>query len=420
VVKFLFFLLISMFNIAHGTELKTITSEDFMAENPSSDRKIIVDSVTEQFKNKSVTQAQLDEVWNNLEERLMLKMARFQIVDQKLYSSTINPNLSHFAIIENYLKEFLKHYKLKDVDFIIHARDEIPNDLNLSEKILSVPAFRMSNDTEFLYEKNTLLLPDAYLMKIWVDLSRRMDKSYKEGQWKNKENKIFWRGGTSGKGKNQPYEFYNYKLTNIGKLPRLTLVILSKLYPDLIDAKFISHPQIAKNKDGKNLRRVLDRLFGKTIKYNKTLKEEEHLKYKYLISIDGETCAWLRVPWIMLSGSVLVKQESSKIEWFYPALKPYIHYVPVKENLSDIFTQIEWMKNNDEKMQEIAYNAHEFIKKEVMPEHLDSYMAIILDEYHKIQKDKEIKITITPTEEMGSLSILVALLTNRVYEKVLK
>ena len=419
-IRFLFFLFISMFNIAHGVELKTITSEEFIRHNPSSERKEIVSFITEQLKNKSVTQAQLDKIWNNLEERLKLRMVRFQIINQKLYSSTINPGVSHFLIIEDYLKEFLKRYKVKDVDFIVYARDSIPNNLNVSENILSAPIFMMSKDTEFLNEKNTLLLPDAFVMKRWVDLSRRMDQSYKELQWKNKENKVFWRGRTSGKGKNQPYEFYNYKLTNIDKLPRLTLVMLSKLYPGLIDAKFIYHTIIANNKDGKNLVRVLDRLFGKTIKYNKALKEEEHLKYKYLISVDGETCAWLRVPWIMLSGSVLVKQESSKIEWFYPALKPYVHYVPVKEDLSDILTQVEWMRNNDEKMKQIAYNAHEFIKQELMPEHIDSYMAIILDEYSKIQQDKEIKVSISPTEAIGPLSVLVTLIANRISEKVFK
>ena len=41
------------------------------------------------------------------------------------------------------------------------------------------------------------------------------------------------------------------------------------------------------------------------------------MKYKYLLSVDGFTAVWGRVPWIMFSNSVLVKAETGKVEWFY-------------------------------------------------------------------------------------------------------
>lgn len=62
----------------------------------------------------------------------------------------------------------------------------------------------------------------------------------------------------------------------------------------------------------------------------------DHLKYKYLISVDGNTCAWQRVPWIMLSGSVLLLVETDMEEWFYADIIPYFHYVPIKNDLSDL------------------------------------------------------------------------------------
>ena len=66
----------------------------------------------------------------------------------------------------------------------------------------------------------------------------------------------------------------------------------------------------------------------------------DHIKYKYLISIDGNTCAWQRVPWIMLSGSVLLLVETDMEEWFYADMIPYFHYVPIKKDFSDLLEQI--------------------------------------------------------------------------------
>ena len=63
------------------------------------------------------------------------------------------------------------------------------------------------------------------------------------------------------------------------------------------------------------------------------------------------------MPWIMLSNSVLLKQETGAIEWFYPALKANVHYVPVNKDLSNIFSQIEWLKTHDSEAEQISINA---------------------------------------------------------------
>jgi len=35
---------------------------------------------------------------------------------------------------------------------------------------------------------------------------------------------------------------------------------------------------------------------------------DEQLKHRYLPSLDGWTAAWVRVPWILSSNSILLKQ----------------------------------------------------------------------------------------------------------------
>ena len=59
----------------------------------------------------------------------------------------------------------------------------------------------------------------------------------------------------------------------------------------------------------------------------------------------------------MLSGSVPLKIDSTNIEWFYADLVPYVNYVPIKSDFSDLLSQVEWLKANDDKAKEISKNA---------------------------------------------------------------
>jgi hypothetical protein len=136
---------------------------------------------------------------------------------------------------------------------------------------------------------------------------------------------------------------------------------------------------------------ILDKLFVNP----GYLKEKEHLYYKYLISLDGNTAAWLRVPWILLSNSVLLKQETEVMEIFYTGIKPYVHYVPVSSNISDIFEKLNWLKNNDKQARTISQNATHFICSNLMLTDIDEYLAKILNEYHKLQRFTLIRPTLS-------------------------
>ncbi len=395
------FIILSLFfsaNITYGQELKTISAQQFLAENPSKERKEIVNFIIHQFDDKrevGVTQAKLDDLWNNLEVREAFSLSRFQIVDQKLYAESSNITHLHFMLLLRYFETFLKNHKIKDIDFIFYTTDEIIPNNGLEKHLLGIPAFMGSKNRNSEYEKNMLLLPDEFIIsEEWRRLFKRIDNANQHYNWDDKINKIFWRGSTTGKSEGA------YRLDNFDKLPRVSLVILSKLYPDLIDAQFTYHMRASFDQDDKKLKKILKLLFGKGFLH---IAEEDHLKYKYLIAVDGNTSPWIRVPWIMLSNSVLVRQESSYMEWFYPALKPYVHYVPVNERLTNIFEQLEWMKSHDLELQNITHNAHNFVENNLKPEHIDAHMAIILNEYATIQKDEKIVPTLTPAEDVISM-----------------
>ena len=217
----------------------------------------------------------------------------------------------------------------------------------------------------------------------WTNLITEIEKAKKSYSWRSKINKIYWRGtATDGV----------YNLENYANLPRLSVVMFSRSYPDLIDAKIVGYWQFQEHTEKiQPLMEVFDILFGHD---QHRVKETDHLRYKYLASIDGATCAWKRVPWIMLSNSVLLKQETNKIEWFYSAIKPYVHYVPMNERLTDIFQKLKWMQENDKVVERISKNAQDFVKNNLMPDDIDAHTVIILNEYHKLFGGKKIEVTL--------------------------
>lgn len=405
----LFLIFIFFVTSSNAVELKEVSAEVYKKESPSEERELLINFLVDQFKDKKVSIAQLNKLWSNKLLREKYMMARFQIINQQVYAESYYLGHYYFPVLLQYFQRLVKTYKIPDVDFIIYMREEIPMSETLGKHTMGIPAFIMFQDLDSEYETDKLLFPDGYFLKNnknsnWGELLNRIKKAGNKHPWEKKIDKVFWRGNTTG-------DFHIYTVDNFSKLPRLTISILSKLYPDLIDAQFSYYsPQIMYENHGKNLREFCEILFGPK---PKSVNEVDHLKYKYLLSLDGNAATGTRVTWIMYSNSVLLKQESRKIQWYYSALKAYKNYVPVNHRLTDIFDQIQWMQTHDKELKEIAKNAHNFAASNMMPNHIDSHVVILLNEYAKIQQDKEIKPSLTPADEVISLGSVLRMLGYR-------
>jgi EGF-domain serine glucosyl/xylosyltransferase len=402
--KLIYFLVaILSCQIAYGQELMKITPESFIDKNPSVERKEIVDFLVRQFDDRKITQAQIDKLWNNREARTKFMMSRFQIVDQQVYADSYNVSHYYFPTLLDYFQHLVQKYKIKDVDFIIYLREEIPMQEELSKVTQGIASFMMFRDKNSIYETDKFLFPDAFFLKKsgkldWSSIAQRIKEAKNNNAWNQKIDKVFWRGATTG-------DFYDYNIRNFDKLPRLTSVILSALYPDLIDSRFSSYsPQVSQDQSYRDIKKVFSLLFKQD---SNRVNAEGHLKYKYLLSMDGNAATGTRVAWIMLSNSVLFKQETNKMQWYYSALKPYVNYVPLNKRLTNIFSQIQWMKANDAEIRQISNNAQEFTENNLMPEHIEAHIVLLLNEYAKIQQDKKIVPTLPAADD--TISIISAM-----------
>lgn len=365
-------------------------------EELSARQKKIIFSIKKQFdifRKKGIHLEQIEAICRlSDQEKRDLGLLRIQIIDNRLYAehhiASIYPGSSKLAYnnIIKRLVRIIKTHKIHNIDFIFLTIDNI-NKLSQESNILleNFPAFMSSKNLESKLERNKLLLLDPYILdnEKWPNLINQINEASKTYSWSKKIEKIFWRGATTGG---------TYNLENYYKLCRLSLVMLSRSFPDLIDAKFIDYANFSNDQSGIYLYNIMIRLFNNPGK----LAETEHLEYKYLISVDGNTAAWLRVPWILCSNSILLKQESSFTQIFYDALEPYVNYVPLKKDLSDIFEKLEWLKINDDKAKIISENATAFCQKALMPNDLDEYIATALNEYHLLQRFKLKEPTLQP------------------------
>lgn len=92
------------------------------------------------------------------------------------------------------------------------------------------------------------------------------------------------------------------------------------------------------------------------------LDHHEQMSYRYILSVEGNDVA-TNTKWIMGSNSVCLMPDPSFETWFMEGLlKPYIHYVPVAKDFSDLDQQIAWCEDNPNEARQIVANANAYVK----------------------------------------------------------
>ena len=172
--------------------------------------------------------------------------------------------------------------------------------------------------------------------------------------WNNKKNIAIFRGSSTGC--NVTTE------TNI----RLKLAKISKKHNDsnFLDAgitKWNLRPRKLENEE------YLQTSDKDGLDLVKPLNLEEQSNYKYIINIEGHVAAFRLSIELSLNSVILLVDSDWKI-WYSNMLEPYVHYVPVKKDLSNLIDQIKWCRTNDVKCKQIAENAKDFYNKYLQKE----------------------------------------------------
>lgn len=88
--------------------------------------------------------------------------------------------------------------------------------------------------------------------------------------------------------------------------------------------------------------------------------------------MDGTVAAY-RLPYLLAGDSLVFKQESKYYEHFYNELKPWVHYVPIKNDLSDLVKLIQTMINDEETAKKISINGQKYARENLAPHNILGY-----------------------------------------------
>jgi hypothetical protein len=194
----------------------------------------------------------------------------------------------------------------------------------------------------FLVPDHDYLFFDSYKAQ-FADL----DKLAELIPWGKKKSAAYWRGRSTG-----------YKLDddNWQENLRVKLCFISRQVGDagLLDAYLSELVQCREE----NKQRIYDTGIVK-----ETISFQAFVAHKYLIEIDGNACAWRSFMQKMYSNCVALKVESDNTQWFYDKVIPWVHYIPVTSDLSDLLEKIHWARAHDEACQLISRQATELMRE---------------------------------------------------------
>ncbi len=103
----------------------------------------------------------------------------------------------------------------------------------------------------------------------------------------------------------------------------------------------------------------------------------DHCKYKYLIDMQGMGYS-ARTKFLMHSQRPILYQDRKLHEYWYWQTKPFIHYIPIKEDLSNLEQMIDWADHHPNECEMIAKSAYNFARNHLRKEDAISRMKNII------------------------------------------
>lgn len=319
------------------------------------------------FASSGITSEMLDTAMEQADQAAQL--VRFRIINNQL--SVIGQPDPHprLDFIVSSLHHLCEVAPLPNLDFIICLADSLDG-VDLPAPVL---AFAKHQDAQ-----KVVLIPDfEALSDLTPLLLEKVKKGINKYPWNKKVEKAFWRGSTTGS---------SFSLDTFLSIPRSQAVKISLDNPDLVDARFTHLCQCA---DPSQVQEKYAAFFAQPSSV------KNHLKYKYQLLIDGNTCAYSRAYWQLFSNCLILKQSSPNVQWFYGLLKPNVHYVPLQHDLGDLPEKIAWSKSHDKKVQRIINNAQKLAQENLMQQDLYYYLYLVLVEYAKMQRDPSSPLSIS-------------------------
>ncbi|KAJ8796710.1 hypothetical protein J1605_017813 [Eschrichtius robustus] len=333
----------------------------------------------------------------------------YQVINNRLYRENDCMFPSRCSGVEHFILEVIG--RLPDMEMVINVRDypQVPKWMEPA-----IPVFSFSKTSEYhdiMYPAWTFWEGGPAVWPIYPTGLGRWDlfredlvRSAAQWPWKKKNSTAYFRGSRTSP-------------------ERDPLILLSRKSPKLVDAEY------TKNQAWKSMKwssinaptpSINNFLFTERIPWESqllrmsilwitantrttsnpwnnrefietsqghvdvSLKTENGKRKErgYLFNFRG-VAASFRLKHLFLCGSLVFHVGDEWLEFFYPQLKPWVHYIPVKTDLSDVQELLQFVKANDDVAQEIAERGSQFILNHLQMDDITCYWENLLTEYSK-------------------------------------
>lgn len=229
------------------------------------------------------------------------------------------------GLIFETISTFPNEFKGKYLDMWIQLTDGPLQALDLAQALNLRSVFAYS--TTYSMRERLIAIPDCdccYNEEKFTDKNRLPSRCKEAAAKPWQENKIFWRGSVHS------------------SFSRRCLFELGKKYPQYLQI------EDSQSNDGKFVPMI------------------EQARYKYLVDTRG--FSWSsRLQTLLMLGRVVFVADRPFREWYFDRMIPMEHYVPVKEDMSDLMEKYFFMERHPELYEKIVRNLAEFVEENLNP-----------------------------------------------------
>lgn len=164
--------------------------------------------------------------------------------------------------------------------------------------------------------------------------------------WSKKINSVIWRGATTGESVREDFvksyfEKYDIGFSTVKQKPHLEAFVKNKI------------------------------------------SVSQQLNYKFIVSLQGNDLA-SNIRWVLYSNSVVIMPKPEWTSWtMEEKLIPYVHYLPLNDELSNLEELLAWAANNDNQCNEIAQNGKQYAFQFLDRKYDTNMRMMFLKEYAK-------------------------------------
>lgn len=256
---------------------------------------------------------------------------------------------------QQFLQEVVTCFDLKvNVDLLINVADG-----NIS--VENVPTFSFQKP----HGSNTILIPDVDFLHF--NYYYGDPKYFDSMHFARKDRSAVFVGATTG----APLTRDNVIQ---GRHPRIRSAMFFRAMPN-VDFRL---PTLTTND-----RQLCDELKAMGLGLGNKLSYQDQFRHQFIISMDGWGATCSRIPIVLRSNSVLLKYDSPHQLYYFDAMVPWHHYIPIQRD-SDVLRAVEMSAEYPDAFHSITRRAKQFANRFLTKSQVMRYTAHLLMAYETL------------------------------------